>query len=119
MTQNLAGDLHAARELIANAGDVAKAMYACDRLGRTTTPESSDAVRWCALGALAKAVPTVDRRREAARALHRAASALYEIDDVIVVNDRMGFTSVLAVYGVALANLRPPHATDVASEKEK
>jgi hypothetical protein len=108
--------LKAARELVANPKTWTKGEMARDANGHPTGWGDSDAVCWCAMGAMAKVDDDDDRRAcfSADTHLHRAARRLYpaavkrrdDMAPLAAVNDVRGRKAALACFDAAIRSAK-------------
>lgn len=95
-----ADDLRAARNLIERPEAWTKGVVARDTFGSPITPDSSDAVCWCAYGALAKVTRSASPDYDAATAMLRK---VVRADTVSGFNDTHTHAEVLAAFDRAIA----------------
>jgi hypothetical protein len=67
-----------------------------------TGPRESDAVCFCAVGAVFAVTEEREGVHEALLALDRSAKAVHGVNSIVKVNDRMGHSAVMDVYNSAI-----------------
>ena len=108
--------LKEARDIIADIDNWTYARYARDANGSEITPIDTQAVKWCAIGAMCKATNPIGdlrtrlrTRRDMRNALNKQANQLFEGRTLIELNDaksdkpRIRHQNVLRVYEAAIA----------------
>ena len=113
---HLLTDLGEDRAVIADEANWCEEVLARDSDGDETAPCESDAVCWCAVGALEKWLGECEdfqtRNRAAATALDKAAESmclmagLTPVDTIVEINDNFGHGKVLECYDRAIANVK-------------
>lgn len=106
--------LIAARALIEDPSRWTTHSYAKDRDGHSVAEFSGQACKWCAAGALSRAIYDCEGKYEfdqteasngAWSAIHRASHLRFNHQSVITVNDQLGHEAVLQVYDDAIARV--------------
>jgi hypothetical protein len=105
--------LVAARQRIAEPEHWATRFYARDERGKNTNPQGTEAVSWCAMGALRAGEWTAPHCFNAEDFLQRAAQEItgYSTMTVPTFNDTYTHADVLAMYDLAIKHAEATEGT--------
>ena len=98
--------LEIARAMIANPKTWTRGCAARDRRGEEVAPESAEAVRWCALGAVGRAMFELGAPVSAAQSAFKRLDGNAWLLSISDINDRKGRKAAVSLFDAALVEAR-------------